>query len=79
MVLIKDETIISNDVDIAETMNEFFVPVTDSVGINENSNYEDATEGIIYPVDKAAHKFSNHRRILKIKTTIKMLVPFIFR
>ena len=30
IVLIEDETIISNDVEVAETMNEFFITVTDS-------------------------------------------------
>ena len=53
IVLIEDETIISNDVEVAETMNEFFVTVTDSLGINENSNYENTTEGITDPVDRA--------------------------
>ena len=69
MVLIEDETIISNDVEVAETMNEFFITVTHYLGINEKSNYENATEGIIHPVDKAVHKFSNHpsTSILKIK------------
>ena len=33
IVLIEDETIISKDVEVAETMNEFFVSVTDSLGI----------------------------------------------
>ena len=67
IVLIEDETIISNDVEVAETMNEFFITATDSLGINENSNYENTTEGILHPVDKAIHKFSNHPSILKIK------------
>ena len=67
IVLIEDETIISNDVEVAETMNEYFVTVTDSLGINENSNYENATAGITDPVDKAVYKFSNHPSILKIK------------
>ena len=35
IVLTEDERIISNDVEVAETMNEFFVTVTDSLGINE--------------------------------------------
>ena len=43
IVLIEDETIISNDDEVAETMNEFFVSVTDSLGIKENSGYENAT------------------------------------
>ena len=67
IVLIEDETIISNDVEVAETMNKFFITVTDSHGINENSYYENATEGIIDPVVKAVHKFLNHPSILKIK------------
>ena len=79
IVLIEDETIISNDVDVAETMNEFFVTVTDSLGINENSNYENATEGIIDPVDKAVCKFSNHPSILKIKGHFQNAGSFYFQ
>ena len=48
-------------------MNEFFITARDSLGINENSNYENTSEGIIHPDDKAIHKFSNHPSILKIK------------
>ena len=79
IVLIEDETIISNDVEVAETMNEFFVTVTDSLGINENSNYENTTEGIIDPVDKAVHKFSNHPSILKIKDHYQNAGSFYFQ
>ena len=48
-------------------MNEIFVSVTDSLGINENSGYENAAERIRDRIDKAVHKFSNHPSILKIK------------
>ena len=47
------DKIVSNDVDVAETMNEFFGTVNDSLGINENSNNENASEGILDPVEKA--------------------------
>ena len=67
VVLIKDETIVSNDVEGAKTMNEFFVTVTESLGINDNSSYENATEGITDPVDKAVHKVFNHPSILRIQ------------
>ena len=67
IVLIDDETIISNDVEVAETMNEFFVTVTDSLGINENSNNENTTEGIIDPVDKAVHSDPGLEKIPKIQ------------
>ena len=79
IVLIENETIISNDVEVAETMNEFFVTVTDSLGINENSNYENATEGIIDPVDRAVRKFSNHPSILKIKDHFQNSGSFYFQ
>ena len=79
IVLIEDETIISNDVEVAETMNEFFVTVTDSLGIDENSDYENTTEGITDPVDKAVYKFSNHPSILKIKDHCQNVGSFHFQ
>ena len=79
IVLIEDETIISNDLEVAETMNEFFVSVTDSLGTNENSGYENATEGITDPIDKAVHKFSNHPSILKIKDQYQNAGSFYFQ
>ena len=66
IVLIEDETIISNDLEVAETMNEFFVSVTDSLGINENSGM-------------ALHKFSNHPSILKIKDQYQNAGSFYFQ
>ena len=53
IILTEGERIISNDVEVAETMNVFFVTVTDSLGINENFNDENATDGITDPVKKA--------------------------
>ena len=77
--MIEDETIISNDDEVAETMNEFFVSVTDSLGIKESSGYENATEGITDPIDKAVHKFSNHPSILKIKNHYQNAGSFHFQ
>ena len=79
IVLIENETIISNDDEVAETMNEFVVFVTDSLGIDENSGYENATEGITDPIDKAVHKFSNHPSILKIKDYYQNACSFHFQ
>ena len=79
IVLIEDETIISNDDEVAETMNEFFVSVTDSLGIKESSGYENATEGITDPIDEAVHKFSNHPSILKIKNHYQNAGSFHFQ
>ena len=79
IVLTEGEKIISNDVEVAETMNEFFVTVSDSLGINENSNNENASVGISDPVEKAVQKFANHPSILKIKGHYQNAGPFVFQ
>ena len=53
IVLTEGERIISDDVEVAETMNEFFVTVTDSLGINENFIDENPTDQVTDPVEKA--------------------------
>ena len=78
IVLTEGERIISNDVEVAETMNEFFVTVTDYLGINENFSDENATDGITDPVEKAVITFSNHPSILKIKGHYQTAGPFVF-
>ena len=60
------ETIISNDFEVEETLNYFFVTITDSPGINENPNNENVSVEILGPVEKAVQKFANHPSILKI-------------
>ena len=50
---------ISDDSKVAETMNECFVTVTDSLGINENFNDEITTDGITDPVEKAVKNFES--------------------
>ena len=79
IVLTEGERIISNDVEVAETMNEFFVTVTDSLGINDNFSDENATDGITDPIEKAVIKFSNHPSILKIKGQFPTAGPFVFK
>ena len=39
----------------------------DSLGMNEKSDYENATQRITDLVDNIIHKFSNHPSTLKIK------------
>ena len=55
--LTEGERIISNDVEVAETMNEIFITVTDSLAINENSNDESSTNRITDNVDNAGKNF----------------------
>ena len=79
IVLTEGERIISDDVEVAETMNEFFVTVTDSLGINENFIDENLTDEVTDPVEKAVKKFSNHPSILKIKGHYQNAGPFVFQ
>ena len=78
IVLIEGDITISNDVEVAETMSDFFVTFTDSLGINEISNDENAKYGIIDPIEKAVPKFSIHSRILKIRGNYQNADPFVF-
>ena len=48
-------------------MNEYFVNATDSLGKNEKSGYENATEGVTYTADNVQHKCFNHYSSLKLK------------
>ena len=79
IVLTQGERIISDDVEVTETMNEFFVNVTDSLGITENFSDENVAHEITDPVKKAVKKFSNHPNILKIKGHYQNAGPFVFQ
>ena len=54
ITLIEDEKIISNDEEVAETLNNYFVTVTDSLGIIENSDIISSTEGASDPIEKGS-------------------------
>ena len=49
--LIEDETIISKDEEVAETLNNYFVTVTDSLGLTENKEVITSTEGVMDPIN----------------------------
>ena len=62
-----------------ESMNEFSVTVTDSLGIIENFIDENPTDQVTDPVEKTVKKFSNHPSILKIKGHHQNAGPFGFQ
>ena len=51
ITLIENDTIISNDKEVAETLNDHFVSITDSLGLTENSEVILSTEGVSDPID----------------------------
>ena len=79
ITLIEDEKIISNDEEVAETLNNYFVTVTDSLGITENSDIISSTEGAPDPIEKARLKYSNHPSIRKIRNFVQNADPFKFQ
>ena len=58
----------SNESDVAETFNNFFITITDSLGIIENENIILASEDFSDPIDEIVFKFSRHPSIQKIRS-----------
>ena len=69
--MIEDERIISKDEEVAETLNNYFVTVTDSLGLTENSEIITSTEGVTDPIDQALIKYSNHPSIRKFRSFVQ--------
>ena len=56
----ENDEAISDDRQVAEIFNNYFVTVTEILGIAENLDNVRSTEGIIDPVEKAMEKYANH-------------------
>ena len=78
ITLLKDDKIISNDKEVAETFNEFFENSVKSLNIPENSFLKNDTENICDPVEKAITTFENHPSIIDIKEMIDINSEFSF-
>ena len=69
--MIEDERILSKDEEVAETLNNHFLSVTESLGITENSEIITSTDGVTDPIDQALIKYSNHPSIRKIRSLVQ--------
>ena len=78
IVLVEDDEIISDDIEVAEIFNRFFVTVTESLGIKENNDNISDTEGILDPIEKSVQRYYNHPSILKIKSHFLNVESFTF-
>ena len=65
ITLIEEGKIMSNDSEVAETVNNFFVTITDSLGIVENEDIVLPSEDISDPIDQILCRFSRHPSIQK--------------
>ena len=78
ITIIEDDEIISNDVNVAETMNEFFsnaVKKLEIKGYQANLNWDIGNDDIF----NAINKFRSHPSILKIKERITIRKEFSFK
>ena len=70
ITLVSENQIISEDKEVAETLNNFFKNAVSNLGIEENTGFTQSTEGITDPIDIAIHKFKEHPSIVKIKEVV---------
>ena len=76
ITLIDDDTIISNDISVAETMNDFFSNAVEKLQIEGYTNHNpDIENDIIFNI---INKFKDHPSILKIKETVVIKKVFSF-
>ena len=71
ITLVEKNKILTDDSEIAETMNNFFINVVEMLEIPENNNILMDTRGINDPVTKAIVKYSIHPSIIKINESHK--------
>ena len=76
--LVDKEDIISEDRDVAETLNNFFENAVKSLGIKENQHILPNTGESTDPVDIAINKFEQHPSILAIKENVSFENMFTF-
>ena len=78
IVLVENDEVISDDRQVAEIFNNYFVTVTETLGIAENLDNVRSTEGIIDPVEKAIEKYANHPSIKTVLTRFPVVAGFSF-
>ena len=74
----KVEKVISEDMEIAETFNEFFVNLVPSLNISPKENYETDVGNDNKPILNYINKFKNHPSIKFIKSKKKEEQTFTF-
>ena len=78
ITLVEDNELITEDKEVAEKFNKFFIATVSSLDITENKDLLTDHTNIDDPVEIAVKKFENHPSILDIKknVTIKTLFSF---
>ena len=78
ITLVENKEIITDDKEVAETFNNFFIDAVSSLGIRKNTALENNTENISDPVFIALNKFEDHPSILEIKKCLHRIGVLFF-
>ena len=78
ITFVKDDKIISNDKDVAETFNEFFKNSVKSLNISQNRHLINDTGNLTDPVEIAMKKIEKHPSIIDIKELMEVNTEFSF-
>ena len=80
ITLIKYGNIISEDLDVANTMNAFFDQAVSSLSIKDPVEHM-VLDGMVSsdPIDKIIHKYSQHPSIKLIRKNVKISDKFVFK
>ena len=71
--------LISEDRKIAELFNNYFLKITQGLGIQQDITHISVTNGINGPIAKAIEKYKNHPSIIKIREMYPDPQPFELR
>ena len=78
ITLVEKGKIITDDAELAETFNGFFIDAVSSLSIEENRALLDDASDEIDPIRKAVKKFRNHPSIIDIKRHVQITEKFSF-
>ena len=78
ITLILEDKVISNDEEVAESINQFFSESVKTLNITENSNLINGMGNIFEPVYIALKKFECHPSIIEIKENVAVDSKFLF-
>ena len=70
ITLVKDDNIVSDDQEVAETFNHFFKNSVESLDIKENLSLQNDTRDLVDPVEIASKKFETHPSVVEIRRNI---------
>ena len=73
------EKIISNEKEISETFNHYFIDIANNLGLHQNSEMLNNTDHLNDLSEKAVEKFKDHPSIIEIKKNRLLQSSFSFQ